>query len=217
MKKMNRRKFLILSGSALGGMIALCGSGAAVALWSPPVEMARSSCGKEVNVSKKVLVAYASKCGSTGEIAQAIGDVLCQGGAEVDVRPVKSVTSLDGYDAVVIGTAIRMGQCLPEAKSFVERHKEALSKVPLAYFAACLAPTATEESERKQAETYLDALKAIVRPAAEVVLAGKMDPKKLSFLFKLMMQSMKIQEGDFRDWETIKAWAQEIEPVLLNV
>lgn len=167
-------------------------------------------------MTPKVLMAYASKCGSTGEIAQAIGDVLCQGGAEVDVKPVKSVTSLNGYNAVIVGTAIRMGQCLPEAKAFVEKHREALSKVPLAYFAVCLAPTAADETERKQAETYLDALKAIVKPAAESIFAGKMDTKKLSFFFRLMMQAMKSQEGDFRDWEAIKAWAQEIEPILLR-
>ncbi|MBN1934401.1 MAG: flavodoxin domain-containing protein [Anaerolineae bacterium] len=216
MKKMNRRQFLILSGGSLGGMIALCGGGAALSVWSPPADMAQSSCGKEENVTKKVLVAYASKCGSTGEIAQAVGDVLCESGAEVDVKPVKAVTSLSGYDAVIVGTAIRMGQCLPEAKRFVEKHKEDLSKVPLAYFAACLAPTATDEAERKQAETYLDALKAIVKPAAEGVFAGKMDSKKLSLLFRLMMNMAKMEEGDFRDWAAIKAWAQEIQPVLLK-
>jgi len=164
----------------------------------------------------KILIAYASQCGSTGEVAQAIGEVLCARGAQVDVRPVKAVSSLDGYDAVIVGTAIRAGRCLPEAKAFVEKHQADLGRLPLAYFAVCLAVRAEDAQEREQAKTYLDDLKAIVRPAAEALFAGKMDYRRLPLLFKLMMRMMKIQEGDFRDWAAIRAWAQEISPLLLT-
>lgn len=162
----------------------------------------------------KILVAFASKCGSTGEIAQAIGEVLCASGAQVEVKPIKEVSGLGGYDAVVLGTAIRTGQCLPEAKAFVEQHKETLSKLPLACFAVCLAVTANDPQERKQAETYLDGLKALVRPTVEGVFAGKMEYRRLPFILRLMMRMMKIGEGDFRDWAAIRAWAEEIAPIL---
>ena len=68
----------------------------------------------------KVLVAVASRHGSTREIAQMIAGELRAAGVEPDVREVGTIASLDDYDAAVIGSAIYAGQWLPEARQFVE-------------------------------------------------------------------------------------------------
>lgn len=166
-------------------------------------------------VENKILIAYASKCGSTGEVAEAIGQVLREAGAAVDVRPVKQVADLSAYQAVVLGSAVRIGQCLPEAKAFVEKHQDALHRVPLVLFAVCLSVAAQDEEQRKQAETYLVPLRERVPPAAEGVFAGVMNYKKLSFFDRLMVRMMKISEGDLRDWAAIRAWAEALSPKLL--
>ena len=85
-------------------------------------------------MTKKILVAYASKCGSTGEVAEAMRKALCETGASVDVRLAKAVRDVSGYQGVIVGSAIRLGQWLPEALQFIKRHQAALSRVPVAYF-----------------------------------------------------------------------------------
>ena len=168
-------------------------------------------------MSDKILVAYASGCGSTGEVAEAIGQVLCEAGAAVDVRLAKDVTDVSSYRAVIAGSAIRMGRWLPEAVKFVETHQEALSRVPVAYFTACmtLAKEDTEESRRTVA-AYLDPVREIVQPVDVGLFAGAMNYSRLSFVYQLMMKAMKTPEGDFRDWEAIRAWAADLHPALLG-
>lgn len=75
----------------------------------------------------RVLVTFASKMGSTQEIAEAIGARLAEHGYLTDVRPVETVDSIDGYDAVLLGSAVYAGRWRPEATRFVRRHVEALA------------------------------------------------------------------------------------------
>jgi menaquinone-dependent protoporphyrinogen oxidase len=85
---------------------------------TPSVTLTESTYGEQ-NISKRILVTYASKCGSTGEVADAIGKTLTQTGARVEVLPLKKVTDLSGYQAVFVGSAIRVAKWLPEAVDFV--------------------------------------------------------------------------------------------------
>ena len=85
-------------------------------------------------MSKKVLVAYATKCGSTIEVAQAIGDTFSQNGVSVDVKTIKEISDISGYDAAIVGSAIRMAQWLPEATDFIKSHQSQLNKMPTAIF-----------------------------------------------------------------------------------
>ncbi len=74
----------------------------------------------------KVLVAYASRAGSTAEVAQAVAEVLRarSGGDTVDVLPVKiGQRPQPCYRAVIAGSAIRMGKWLPEAVEFVAKNQ----------------------------------------------------------------------------------------------
>jgi flavodoxin len=63
-----------------------------------------------------MLVAYASKAGSTGEVTEVIGRVLCDEGAAVEVKPIREVDDPSGYGAVVVGGAVRMGRWLPDCQ-----------------------------------------------------------------------------------------------------
>jgi menaquinone-dependent protoporphyrinogen IX oxidase len=82
----------------------------------------------------KILVTYATRAGSTYEVAARVAEVLHTQGAAVDVKPVTAMHELQGYDAIVVGSAIRMGCWLPEAVEFVKTNRETLSRIPTAYF-----------------------------------------------------------------------------------
>lgn len=165
----------------------------------------------------KILIAYATKAGSTAEVAAEIGRVIeSKGGCQVDVCPVGKLNGVDGYDAVVIGSAIRAGKWLPEATKFVEKHRDTLGRVPVALFIVCLTLSEDTEENRRTVAAYLDPVRQVVQPVDVGLFAGAMDYSKLPFTLRLLMKAMKSPQGDFRDWEAIRAWADNICPLLLQ-
>ena len=199
-KQISRRRFLTLAGGAVGATAVACGGLAVLGTRQPAVEFAKSSCGSEDEMGKGVLVAYASRCGSTGEIAETIGQALCERGAAADVRLAKEVTDICEYRAVVVGSAVRAGHWLPEAVDFVKAHQEALGGMPMGYFLACLTMMEDTEEARREAAAYLDPVRELVEPVDVGLFAGAMDYGKLPFAFRRMMKAMNSPEGDFRDW-----------------
>jgi len=158
----------------------------------------------------KVLVAYATKAGSTGEVAEVIGQVLCEGGAAVDVKPIREVIDVNGYSRVVVGSAVRMGSWLPEAVKFVEAHTAALETKPVAYFQVSSFLKEDTPEKRQEAATYLGAVRALVEPASVGLFAGKIDYSKLSFFDRTIAKMVGSEEGDWRDWDAIRAWASDL-------
>jgi menaquinone-dependent protoporphyrinogen oxidase len=85
-------------------------------------------------VNKKVMIAYATRFGSTGEIAKAIAKELGKWGVEVDVQPVREVDDISSYGSVIIGSPIFYGKILPEVKKFLKRYEETLAQKRVACF-----------------------------------------------------------------------------------
>jgi menaquinone-dependent protoporphyrinogen oxidase len=205
-----------MAGGTVGITALACCGLTALGTRGPEIEFVQSSCGGEKGMNEKILVAYASKCGSTGEVAEAIGQVFCDGGAETDVRLAKDMTDVSSYQAVVVGSAIRMGQWLPEAVKFVETHRDALNQMPVAYFTVCMTMQEDTEENRREAMGYLDPLCEIVQPRDVGLFAGAIDYSKMGFVFRLVIKAMKVPEGDFRNWDNIRAWAASARPLLLS-
>ncbi|NLI40861.1 MAG: hypothetical protein GX421_06755 [Caldisericales bacterium] len=159
-------------------------------------------------MGKKILVCYATRCGSTGEIAERIASVMKTNGHTVNVLQVKRNIDIEGYDAVVLGSAIRIGKCLGEAIEFVKQRKVDLQNKKLFYFGVCMMITMPDKAQEVQ--TYLDSMIAEYRPVAHEIFAGKVDYAKLSFPIRLLMKQMKAQEGDFVDWQKVDSWAKMI-------
>jgi len=82
-----------------------------------------------------VLVGYATRYGSTQEVAEAVAAALREGGLEVDIRLLREVRTLAGYSAVVLGAPLFMFRWHKDALRFLSRHREALLERPVAIFA----------------------------------------------------------------------------------
>lgn len=84
----------------------------------------------------KVLITAASKHGSTTEIAWAIrGHLVAEGLQTVVIHP-DEITELEGYDAVIVGSAVYAGRWLKPAKELVERLRTQLGDIPVWLFSS---------------------------------------------------------------------------------
>jgi menaquinone-dependent protoporphyrinogen oxidase len=223
--KISRRKFLIGGASVLGGAALACAGGAALVRPRAELSLHDSSCGYASSADGKVLIAYASEAGSTGEIAAAIGQVMCQAGAVVDVRPVQAVSDLTPYRAVVVGGAIHTSAWMPEATAFVETHRDALRQVPVAYFLSCLTLAVVDtDKTRRQVAAFLDPVRQQIpeiQPIDTGLFAGVLDFSKLPYpnVYRLVWPftaGREATEGDYRDWQAIRAWAGGLTPAMLD-
>jgi menaquinone-dependent protoporphyrinogen oxidase len=156
-----------------------------------------------------ILVAYASKKGSTAEIAQAIGKELQAAGHLVDVMEMMSVSSLEGYNSVVIGAPFYIGNITDMGK-FIIRYRDALKKVPVAAFAVGLAPLGKDPADRDNAMRKLQKTLEPLAPVTTTIFAGRLDLTKLSWFQKWITERVKSPVGDFRDWTAIAAWARDL-------
>lgn len=209
-----RRNFLKLGCAAIGGTVLACGGLTFLATREPEIEMAQNTFGGVSSMNNKILVAYASKSGSTIDVAQIIGKGLADKGATVDVMPVKSVKSLDGYRAVVVGSGIRMGGWLPEAVAFVQAHQTKLSQLPTVFFTVHLLNLADDAESLAKREAYTAPVRKIVTPKTEMFFAGRLDFSKLSFFETLISKMLNAKEQDLRDWNKIRVWAESVYPML---
>ncbi len=209
-KTVSRRNFLKLAGVTLAATTLTCSGLTAVAIQSPAIDYYQSEGENAMN--DKILIAYASKCGSTGEVAQALAEALIARGKTVDVRLAKNVTSLDRYQAVIVGSAIRMGSWLPEAVDLVKNHRERLAQMPTAFFSVHGLNRGDDEASRTARAAYTAPIRAMVIPQAEAFFGGLIDTARLSLLDRLItsavMQATHAPLGDFRDWDKIRGWAQ---------
>jgi menaquinone-dependent protoporphyrinogen oxidase len=140
--------------------------------------------------------------------------VLRENGAQVEVRNVKDVDNPASYRALALGSAIRAGNLMPEAVEFVKTHQEALDKMPVAYFVVCATLQEDTEENRRVVAAYLDPLRELVEPVGEGLFAGAIDRSKLALPLRLILKAVKAGEGDWRDWDAIRAWAADVYPLL---
>ncbi|MFA6224729.1 MAG: flavodoxin domain-containing protein [Methanoregula sp.] len=158
----------------------------------------------------RILVAYATRSGSTAEIAQAIGKELTTAGFNVDVAEIKTVSTLAGYTAVVIGGPLYMGSVDSAVGKFVGKIRSQLQKLPIAAFAVGLAPTSPDPHAVEMAMVALKKSLEPVTLVASVLFAGKLDPSKVNFVMRKFLEMAKIPAGDFRDWDVIALWARDL-------
>ncbi len=166
-------------------------------------------------MTEKVLVAYKTYAGATGEVAEFIASALRDEGIPTEVRPLREVRDVRPYRAVVLGAPVRRFRWEPDAVKFLKKHHEMLRGMPVAYFAVCLTMKEDTEENRRLVESWMKPALNVLEPVSVGLFAGRMDYSKLSPLEQFLIRNMmKIPEGDFRDWEAIRAWAKEVAGLL---
>lgn len=157
----------------------------------------------------RVLVTAASRHGATHEIADAIAAGLERRGVDAVAEHAEELTSLDGYDALVIGSAVYVGRWLDTARELVEANAAALAGRPVWLFSS--GPLGPPDALKPQGDP-VDAAALIAAVGAEDhrVFAGRLDRKLLSFGEKAVVLAVRAPEGDFRDWEAIDSFAADI-------
>lgn len=173
---------------------------------------AHSAAAQDQERTLKVLVCAASLHGATAEIAEAIGQVLAERGLAVTVQPPEGVRSVDGYDAVLIGSAVYAGHWLEPAKDLVSRCREGLCSRPVWLFSSGPIGKPSGKLARAMGADPVDlpAMRAAARPRDHRMFAGKLDRTVLSPLQRAVLLLIRRLEGDFRDWSDIRQWADGI-------
>jgi menaquinone-dependent protoporphyrinogen oxidase len=158
-----------------------------------------------------ILVTVASKHGATEEIGESIAAFLRAFGLTVETEAPEKVTSLDGFDAVVLGSAVYAGRWMDSATHFAQQFSTGLASRDIWLFSSGPIgdpPMPTEEP------AAAPALARRLGAHEHRSFAGRLDRDRLGFMERTITRALKAPEGDFRDWEAIRAWAGEIATAL---
>ena len=152
-----------------------------------------------------ILIAYASKYGATREVAERIAQRLQKAGKQAEAKSVKEITDLGKPEGVIVGSALYQGGWLPEATTFVRKNAAALSSIPTWLFS--VGPLATEVEGEEQP---IELAEFKIGHKHHAVFHGALNHSKLDRSDRIMMKAAGAREGDFRDWDAIGAWVDQI-------
>jgi len=153
----------------------------------------------------KVLVAAASRHGSTELIADCIHEELEYSGCQAELADPDGVTSLADYDAVVLGSAVYAGHWLKPAKRLVTRLEGQLRGKPVWLFSS-----GPISGRANLSEPPADAAEISARLGAKEhrVFDGRIERDQLGFGERLRLRGA--ASSDDRDWLEIGRWARSI-------
>ncbi|HEY0735470.1 MAG TPA: flavodoxin domain-containing protein [Herpetosiphonaceae bacterium] len=158
-----------------------------------------------------VLVAYATRYGSTQAVAEAIAAALREQGLPTDLQPMQDVQTLADYSAVVLGAPLMMFRWHKDARRFLARHRAALMERPVALFT--LGPVHDPHDAKEWHDSREQLAAELARfpwlsPVACELFGGVFDPSKLRFPINVL--AGKAPPSDARDWTAIRAWANSL-------
>jgi menaquinone-dependent protoporphyrinogen oxidase len=192
---------------------------------------------------KKVLIAYATRSGTTAEVARTIGEEMEKTETQVDVLSVDKVNGLESYDALVLGAPMILGWHRA-ALRFLRKNRSSLKRIPLAVFVTCMSLTKTRETSCLGVPVMIDEnlpkppkdenrltfkeryslvsnyLRPIlqacpVKPVSVGVFGGRLDFSHMQWWAMIfVVLILQVQAGDKRNWEAIRAWAKNLLPVI---
>lgn len=157
-----------------------------------------------------ILVAYASKRGSTAEIAETIAATLRREGLGVCLERAEDVQSLEPYDAVVLGSAVYMKRWRGDARHFLKRHRKALRQMPFWVFSSGpIGDPSQDNPEWTEPPPIVDKIEEL-GGREHVVFGGCLPTEPRGFIETMMVEATPKELHDRRDWAEIREWAHAI-------
>ncbi len=155
----------------------------------------------------RVLVVTASKHGATREIGEVIAEELRREGLDATSVEPGDVTSLEGVDAVVLGSAVYMTQWMESARNFIAHYGDQLRTLPLWAFSTGLSgvPVGHVQDPRRIGPSLL-----AVNPIDHQTFKGRMEMAELTLRERSVARLGNAPEGDYREWDRIREWARQI-------
>ncbi|GIW29684.1 MAG: flavodoxin [Meiothermus sp.] len=157
-------------------------------------------------VARPILIAYATRGGTTQRIAEAIAKVMREKGALVEVRPVEQIRDLSVYRAVVLGSGVRDEKWLPEAIHFVTDHRQSLATLPLIYFLVYSQLLQEFPQRIEEVLGHLSEVRRVVEPL-EVAIFSR---DQQSMPPEMLVNSKVTPQGDWSGWERLSTWAERV-------
>lgn len=164
-----------------------------------------------------VLVAYASKRGSTAEIAETVAATLRRAGLEVDLRSAETVKSLESYDAVILGSAVYVKRWRGDARHFLKKHRRALRQLPFWVFSSGPVGDPANDNPDWMEPPRLAEKVEEAGGRGHVVFGGSLPLQPRGMLERAMVEGTPKQYRDRRDWGEIRAWAGQVASELVAV
>ncbi len=175
-------------------------------------------------MTKNIFIGFSTWSGATHEVADAIAKQLSNTGFHASVFDLKKANDLSNYDAFILGTSIHASHPNGSFLRFIKNNQSLLSTKPTALFVVCANLFQDTPENREETLNWLkDSMKNIPEiPILDIGLFGGAtltegpDYKKLNPFAKMIIKSMKktilekLGNVDFRDWEKIQKWTDEI-------
>jgi menaquinone-dependent protoporphyrinogen oxidase len=207
-------KYKIIWGSVVASCVFILTAIPASAVGGSNVFFEKS-CGSDNINGKRVLVAYDSKHGSTADIAEKIGDVLCENGFRVDMRPALKVEDISPYDAIVIGSPMYYATFLPGALKFLERHRNILAVKKAALF---VTSTSVDKETGMVNKNHLSLIYSVLKKFPEIKILEPIGLMPGKFYFKEIFpvevinfkQADYDERGDLLNYDFVRSWTEEI-------
>lgn len=155
----------------------------------------------------RVLILVASRHGSTSQIAEKIQSRLEERGLDVSCIDVHESPDATNYDAVIIGSAIYYGRWMKVAREYVRANAEALKSRPVFLFGS--GPIGDMEQEIVS-EEELEELREKSGAEEHELFGGRLAGGDLKLSEWLVTKFVRASEGDFRDWDHVRAWSDHI-------
>jgi menaquinone-dependent protoporphyrinogen oxidase len=156
----------------------------------------------------KYLIGFISKTGTTEEIARRIGQILAERGAEIDVKPIASISDIAGYDRIVLGSPVNAMKVLPEFNVFLNE-KIVGRGVPVDLFIVSYLFEKGRKMLRKAILKDKERLRVLVKPESLEIFAGRL-PGPLPGAARFFFGTARDLPLDLRDWAKIEAWAHQL-------
>lgn len=159
----------------------------------------------------RVLIGYASRTGSTADVAGMLAEQFLADGCDVVVADLRDQPLVDDFDVVVAGSAIQMQSWLPEATAWLRLRGPVLREKQVALFNVCMAATETDNpAKRDESLAYNKAAAKVVRPVAVESFGGRYTPEKVGWIARMLFRAQQTEPKDYVEPAKIRAWADAL-------